>query len=85
MRLTETDKHKRVAKMCREILDSENPLTFSLANMEKREAILTIDFLLRAVLGYAEKEIHNHSGSMDYIEEKFFSAYKKVTKKEIYP
>lgn len=69
--------------MCREILDSEEPFYWHY-NLSDKEKDLTIDALLRAVLGFAEMD-KRPIGSFDYIEEKFFSAYNKVTGKEVYP
>lgn len=76
-------RNKRISRMCREILDADEPFYWNY-DLSKREKDLAIDFLLRTVLGYSEP---SNSGeiSLEYIEEKFFSAYNKITKKKVYP
>lgn len=76
---------RKIALMCREILDAEEPFYWHY-DLKIEEKDHTIDSLLRAVLGYAERENERFSdGGLDYIEEKFYSAYNKITDKEVYP
>ncbi|MCA1021773.1 hypothetical protein [Halobacillus litoralis] len=76
--MTDRERYKRIALMCREILDGDEPFywNYDLTDSDKD---YTIDFLLRAVLGFAEKETEeNFTSPLPYIEEKFFSAYYKI-------
>ncbi|MGP4073043.1 hypothetical protein ACTWQB_10875 [Piscibacillus sp. B03] len=78
------DKHREIAKMCREILDQDRPY-YQIYNLTDREKDLAIDLLLRAVLGYSERELEKGLPGMDYIENKFYAAYYHITNKLIYP
>jgi len=83
--MTDKERYERIVKMCREILDAEEPFYWNY-NLSEREKDYAIDFLLRAVLGYAERENGTFvDGGLSYIEEKFFSAYNRITNKEVYP
>ncbi|MFC2948508.1 hypothetical protein [Virgibacillus sediminis] len=83
--MSDYKRYERIAKMCREILDDEEPFYWNL-DLSDRQKDYTIDFLLRAVLGFAEKEVEErYTDHLNYIEEKFYSAYNKITDREIYP
>ncbi|GAA0341251.1 hypothetical protein ACFQ4Z_02930 [Oceanobacillus oncorhynchi subsp. oncorhynchi] len=83
--MTDEEKIQKISVMCREILDSEEPFYWNY-DLPEREKDLAIDFLLRAVLGFAERENGRFAaGGVSYIEEKFYSAYNKITSKDVYP
>ncbi|MUK89171.1 hypothetical protein GMD78_12385 [Ornithinibacillus sp. L9] len=71
----EQERCNRIANMCREILDTEEPFYWHL-NMSDTQKNYTIDFLLRAVLGFAERE--DNELYLKYVEEKFNAAYNKI-------
>lgn len=81
--MSEQERLNRIAKMCREILDTEEPFYWNY-DLSEQEKDLTVDSLLRAVLGFAERE-DGAVDSINYIEGKFFSAYNELTGKEVYP
>lgn len=76
---------EKIAKMCWEILDTEEPLYWHY-DLSGHDKDLTIDALLRAVLGCAERENGKFAvDGLSYVKEKFYSAYNIITNKGAYP
>lgn len=83
--MNEQEKFKKIALMCRDILESDEPFYWNY-DLEPHEKDIAIDLLLRSVLGLAEKESEKRGdGIMDYVEAKFYGAYSTITKKKVYP
>ncbi|MGY0692596.1 hypothetical protein ACW2QC_07350 [Virgibacillus sp. FSP13] len=80
--MSEQERCKKIALMCREILDTDEPFYWHL-DLPDKEKDYTIDFLLRAVLGFAEME--DDRSSLKYAENKFYAAYNKITNKRVHP
>lgn len=76
--MTDKERYEKIATMCREILDTEEPFYWHY-DLSRHEKDLAVDALLRAVLGLTE------GISLEYVEEKFYSAYNRITKKKVYP
>ncbi|WP_261133788.1 hypothetical protein [Bacillus sp. Marseille-Q3570] len=84
--MSEHDRYQKISKMCREILESDEPVWLELEKLSKKDSALAIDHLLRAVMAFAEKEHReNKSNPLNYIEEKFYAGYNCITGQKVYP
>lgn len=79
--MRKNDRYKKIALMCRDVLDTNKPYSWDLSDREKD---ITIDLLMRAVLGFVEADGKSR-GDLDYIEVNFYGAYNIITGKEIFP
>lgn len=81
--MSDQGRYDEIAEMCREILDTEEPFYWNY-DLSRHEKDLTIDLLLRTVLGLTEKT-NDGTFSVGYASNKFNGAYNKLTKKKVYP
>lgn len=79
---TQKEMRDNFSIMCREILDTEEPF-YWIYNLSNNEKDMTIDLLLRAILGLVEQE--DKTKADNYVEAKFYGAYNFITGKDIYP
>ncbi|MBH0230071.1 hypothetical protein [Halobacillus yeomjeoni] len=77
--MTDHEKCKKIGLKCRSILDEELPFYFKY-DLTDQEKDYAIDYLLRAILGFAERETdtERYGDHFKYIEEKFYSACKII-------